>query len=605
MNVSDHIMSFLAEYGVKHIFTVSGGGSIFLNDALGRCKDISYICCHHEQAVSMATESYARTNDTLGVSLVTTGPGGTNAITGVVGAWIDSVPTLTISGQVFLDQTINGSGLRQLGIQEINIVDIVKPVTKYSVMVSKPEDVIYEIEKAIFVAKDSRPGPVWVDIPADIQKTIADSIAFRRFEVLRKNNLERDRDKAILNRDFVVPLVEKFRKARRPLVYIGRGVRIADAVGELREFLETTRIPCVTGWNANELLESDFSLNFGRPGMFGQRHANIIVQNADLILIIGSRLSIPQVGYSYEDFGRNAFKIMVDIDQQELDKKTLLLDVRIRADAKEFLQELIYLTGNQKLGYPEWISYCEYVQGKYPLVLEEWKREESLVNSYHFVSLLSDQLTGRDIVVTDMGLAFTGTHQVFKVKKGQRLFTNSGFASMGWGLPAAIGACVADKRKVICLTGDGGFQMTSQELATVAHYRLPIKIFIFNNGGYLTIKQTQEINFSGQLMGCNDDTGISFPDWRKLAAAYEIETMTIETQVGLSDKIRNIIEYDGPVLCELLMDQDQPNIPKMAPKTNEHGEFVSQLFEDLYPFLSSEELADNMYKNWEYNQSTN
>jgi|TARA_Y100000294_G_scaffold56423_1_gene53438 acetolactate synthase-1/2/3 large subunit len=591
MNVSEKIIQYLADYGVEHIFTVSGGGSIFLNDALGKSKRIKYICCHHEQAVAMAAESYARMKKSLGVSMVTTGPGGTNAITGIAGAWMDSVPTLTISGQVFLEQTIKGTNLRQLGIQEINIVDIVKPITKYAVMVERPEDVIYEIQQAIYIANEGRPGPTWVDIPANIQNSSIKSSDYKIFQSNKSNNTSHK----FISDNVINDVKRVIKKAKRPLIYIGRGIQIANAEETFFNFVQKTGIPFVTSWSASELVASDHPLYVGRPGMFGQRHANFIIQNSDLMFIIGARLSIPQISYNFKDFGRNAFKIMVDIDKAELGKKTLDIDIKINADAGFFLKKIDNIFEGVKVDYSNWLDFCNNLEKKYPLVLKEWKKAKDPLNSYNFIDFLSEKLKGDDVIVTDMGLAFTGTHQSFRVKKGQRFYTNSGFASMGWGLPAAIGACFGNSNKrVICIVGDGGFQMTSQELATIMHYKLPIKIFIYNNGGYLTIKQTQEINFNDRLMGCNNESGLSFPKYIELGRAYDIKSICIKNQVNLSAKIDKVLEYNGPVLCELIMDQNQLNIPKSAPKILSDGSIIRTNFEDLFPFLNEEEIKSNL-----------
>ena len=591
MNVSENIIQYLADYGVEHIFTVSGGGSIFLNDALGKSKRIKYICCHHEQAVAMATESYARMKKTLGVSIVTTGPGGTTAITGIAGAWMDSVPTLTISGQVFLEQTIKDTNLRQLGIQEINIVDIVKPITKYAVMVERPEDVIYEIQKAITIANDGRPGPTWVDIPANIQNS---SIKLADYKVFKYKKSYNTSQKFVPN-NVIDNVTSVIKKAKKPLIYIGRGVQIANAEPYLFDFVQKTGIPFLTSWNASEIVAYNHPLYVGRPGMFGQRHANFIIQNSDLILFIGARLSIPQISYNFKDFGRNAFKIMIDIDKAELDKKTLDIDLKINTDAGLFLKKINNFIEGVNTDFSKWLNFCKKLEKKYPLVLKDWNKARSLVNSYNFIDILSEKLKGDDVIITDMGVAFTGTHQTFRVKEGQRFYTNSGFASMGWGLPAAIGACFGnDNKRIICIAGEGGFQMTSQELATVMHYKLPIKIFIYNNGGYLTIKQTQEINFNGRLMGSNEETGLSFPKYKELGKAYDIKSIQIINQVNLSAKIDEVLEYNGPVLCELIMDRNQLNIPKSAPKKLSDGSVVRTNFEDLFPFLSEEELKSNI-----------
>lgn len=587
--VVDRIIDYLADMGVTDLFTVSGGGSIFLNDALAKSQRINYYCCHHEQAVAMSTEAYARVKETLGVSVVTTGPGGTNAITGVAGSWIDSVPHLILSGQVFLSQTIGDSGLRQLGVQELNIIDLVKPVTKYAVMVKKPEETLYHIQKAIHMATTGRPGPVWVDIPADIQNARLPEKAFEMFEPvalpISVNDIRKE----------VGEVAAFLRTSKRPLIHIGQGVQLAGAYDEFIKLVEKHKIPFVTARNANQLVDGDHELYAGRPGTFAQRGANFAVQNADIYLAVGTRLTLTQTGYNSKDYARNATRIMVDIDDAELNKHTLDLHVKIRSDAKAFFLELNKQLHDARLETTGWVSQCRSWHTRYPIVLPEHRERKAPVNSYYFIEVLSELLDEHDVVVTDMGLAFQCTHQAFKIKRGQQLITNSGYASMGWGLPAAIGACVArNKGRVVCIAGDGGLQMTIQELATVMHHNFPVKLFVFNNGGYLTIKQTQEIGFEGRLMGCNEDSGLSFPDFVKVAEAYQLKGVQISSQEGLKEKMTEILDSEAPVVCDLVMDPDQPQIPKAIPWKLPDGTTGRTVFEDMYPFLDREELRENM-----------
>ena len=591
IRVADKIMEYLADRGVTDIFTVSGGGAIFLDDALGKSERITYYCCHHEQAVAMATEAYTRVKGGFGVSLVTTGPGGTNAITGVVGSWIDSVPHLVISGQVYLKQTIGDSGVRQIGSQEINIIDIVKPVTKHAVMVKDARKVIYHIQKAIHIATSDRPGPVWVDIPADIQNAKVEEEEFETFD-------PSEIPPPVYNRDLkekVTKVAELLKNAKRPLMHMGRGVEMAGAVDDFFQLVEEYNIPFVTARNANHLVDWDHELYVGRPGVFGQRGANFAVQNADVYIPVGTRLSMPQTGYDAKDYARNAIKVMVEIDKAELDKRTLAIDIKIHGDAKDFLTELAKQLDEASLDTAEWLKQCHEWKARYPAVLPEYRKQKEPVNSYYFIDVLSDVLGGKDVIVTDMGLAFQGTHQAFRVKRGQKFFTNSGYSSMGWGLPAAVGACIANgKRRVICIAGDGGLQMTIQELATVMHHKLPIKLFVYNNGGYLTIKQAQEVGFEGRLMGCNKETGLSFPDIVKIGEAYKIKVVRISSHENLKEKVREIIDNEGPAICELLLDHNQPQIPKAIPIKMPDGTTKQTKFEDMYPFLDREELKENM-----------
>ncbi|MCH8898677.1 MAG: thiamine pyrophosphate-binding protein, partial [Chloroflexi bacterium] len=441
MRVADYVIEFFENQGVEHIFTVSGGGSIFLCDALAVAKKMKYVACHHEQAASMATEAYARVRQGLGVTLVTSGPGGTNSVTGIAGSWLDHVPHVTISGQVFLAQTIrNHPGLRTLGVQEINIVDIVRPITKYAVMVEDAQEIRYHLEKAVYLATHGRPGPTWIDIPANIQNADIDPAALNGFDP-KEYEVHLDPDLEAK----VGQVVELLKSARRPLVHVGQGVRIAGAEKEFFELVEKYRLPFVTARNANDMVAWDHELYAGRPGTFAQRGANFAVQTSDLYLAIGTRLSLAQTGYNAKDYARNAKVIMVDIDQAELDKDTVPLHLKIQTDAKLFLKELSRQLAQTELNgeqWSPWLTQCQQWQKKYPVVLPEYREQTGSVNSYHFIDILSEVLTSNDVVVTDMGFAFQNTHQAFQVKKGQRVFTNCGLAPMGWGLPAAVGACL-------------------------------------------------------------------------------------------------------------------------------------------------------------------
>ncbi|OGO45011.1 MAG: hypothetical protein A2Z05_07540 [Chloroflexi bacterium RBG_16_60_22] len=591
MRVADKIMDYLADIGVTDIFLVPGGGAIFLNDALARSERIRYYCCHHEQAVAMSTEAYARVKGSIGVSMVTTGPGGTNAVTGVVGSWVDAVPHLVISGQVYLRQTIGDSGVRQMGSQEINIVDIVRPVTKYAVMIQEAGQALYEVQKAVHIANSGKPGPVWVDIPADIQNARVEEGEFKTFDPEEVPPPVYDRDL----KEKAARVAVLLKRSRRPLLHIGRGVEMAGAADDFLRLVERYRIPFVTARNANHLVDWDHELYAGRPGTFGQRGANFAVQNADVYIAVGTRLSLPQTGYDAKDYARNATRVMVEIDRPELEKKTLAIDIKIHADAGDFLAALSRQLGGASLDTAGWVKQCQEWKKKYPVVLPEYRKQKEPVNSYYFIDVLSDILRKDDVIVTDMGLSFQGTHQAFRVKKGQKFFTNSGFSSMGWGLPAAVGACVAhDRRRVICIAGDGGLQMTIQELATVMHHKLPVKLFVYNNGGYLTMKQSQQIAFGERLIGCNRETGISFPDMMKIGEAYRIPAVRISRQENLKEVVRRIVDADGPAIAELMLDPDQPQIPKAIPLKLPDGTTRQTRFEDMYPFLDRDELKANM-----------
>ena len=590
IKLADYVIEYVGSLGVEEIFTVSGGGSIFFCDALARSKKVKYVCCHHEQAVNMATEAYARVRQDIAVSLVTTGPGGTNSITGVACSWMDSVPHLVISGQVFFNQTIGNSGVRQLGVQEINIIDLIKPITKYAVMVTDPQSIKYHLQKAIYLAKTGRPGPVWLDVPANVQNAMIDENALQGFS---PEEVRIGYDKDLTEK--VSKVVALLKASKRPMIHVGQGVRLAGATDDFMQFIETHGLPFVTARNANDMVPTSHDLYIGRPGTFAQRGANFAVQNADFYLAIGTRLSLPQTGYNSKDFARNAARVMVDIDRAELDKKTLDMHIKVHADAKAFLLELNRQASGLRLDVSEWLGQCRKWRERYPVVLPEYWRQKGSVNSYVLIDILSDLLTADDVVVTDMGFAFQNTHQAFRVKKGQRVFTNCGFAPMGWGLPAAVGACFANRRKrTVCIAGEGGLMMNIQELATVMHHKLPIKLFILNNGGYLTIKQTQQIGFESRIMGSNEETGLSFPDMMKIAEAHGMPGVRLESQDNMRQRIQEALDPPGPFVCEIVMDRDQEQIPKIISRRRPDGTMEQTPLEDMYPFLDREEIEENM-----------
>lgn len=594
MRLADYVIQFFENQGVEHVFTVTGGGSIFLCDALAVAPKMKYVCCHHEQAASMATEAYARVRNHLGVTLVTTGPGGTNAVTGVAGSWLDHIPHVTISGQVFLGQTIaKNPGLRTLGVQEINIVDIVRPITKYAVMVEDARDIRYHLEKAVYLATHGRPGPTWIDLPANIQNSKIDPDTLRGFDP-REEPIDLDPEL----QQKVAAVVSLLKVAKRPLIHVGQGVRIAKAEADLWNLIEGNQIPFVTARNANDMVSWDHELLVGRPGTFAQRGANFAVQTSDVYLAIGTRLSLAQTGYNAKDYAKNAKMIIVDIDRAEIHKSVLNPHLKIQTDAKLFLEELNRQLLADKPDSSQWSSWraqCRSWKEKYPVVLPEYREEKGFVNSYHFIDVLSDLLTADDVVVTDMGFSFQNTHQALRIKKGQRVFTNCGLASMGWGLPAAVGACIGNaSKRTICLGGEGGLMMTIHELATIMHHKLPVKLFIFNNGGYLTIKQTQELGFEGRIMGSTAESGISFPDMLKLSEAHGFQTLRLQSHKNLKENIQEVLDSDGPFVCELVLDPDQPQAPKAVNRRNPDGTMKQTSLEDSYPFLDPKEIEDNM-----------
>jgi acetolactate synthase-1/2/3 large subunit len=591
IRLADFVMEWLKSNGVDTVFTVSGGGSIILCDALDKVEGINYVCCHHEQAVSMAAEGFARASGRIGVGLVTTGPGGTNAITGATCAWIDSVPQLIISGQVYLNQTIGNTGLRQQGVQEINIIELVKPISKYAELVTEATDIKFHLEKAYHLATSGRPGPSWLDIPADIQNAQIDP------NMLRSYNLVDEIKSPLITDSEIETIVQKLVESQRPLIHAGHGVRIAGGQHNLTKLVEQHNICLATTWNATDIVSSSHPNFIGRPGAFAERGANFAIQNADFYLAIGSRLPYMVTGYNAKDFARNSFRIMVDIDPTEVGKESLDIHMRLIGDAGDFIKKLAKAIPKDWKAGSEWIEYCQKLRKKYPIVLSEYRNQDKWVNSYYFIEKLSEVLDNETVIVTDMGLSFVGTHQAFQIKIGQKLFTNSGHAPMGWGLPASIGAAMATPdKKLICLSGEGGLMMNIQEMATVMHNNLPIKLFIYNNGGYLTIKQTQQLGFEGRLMGSTPESGISFPDFERIAKAHGFEYLRVEDNRELSQTLENFIEMPGIGICELMLDPEQSQIPKAINKRLPDGTTKPSVFEDLYPFLGEEELQQGLIK---------
>ncbi len=589
MRLADYIINFLEKKRIDTVFTVSGGGSIFLCDALYNSKKIKYISHHHEQAASFAAESYARSKNDVGCAFVTTGPGGTNTVTGVSSAWIDSIPVIFISGQVFLNQTIQKTKKRQIGVQEINIIDIVKPITKFSKMITDPNSIDYYLEKAYQICRSGRPGPVFLDIPADLQNAKIDKKKLIKYQSKEK------KIKIPKNNDISL-LVKKLRASKRPLIHIGHGVKLSGAKEIVKKFFKKYKIPFVVTWNADDVINSDHQMYFGRPGAFGERGSNFIVQNCDFYLSIGTRLPYMVTGYNAKRFAYNAkFKAMVDIDKNELNKKDMKINLKIQSDAKFFLSKLFNSLGNLKV-MPSWYNYCKEVRKKYPILLKKMVDEKKYVNSYFFVKILSKLTKKNDKIITDMGFSFTTSHQALDVKKNQTFYTNSGHAPMGWGLPAAIGSYYANKKvknNVICLTGEGGLQMNIQELATIMHNKIPLKIFIFNNGGYLTIKQTQILGFKGRIMGADKNSGLSFPNYKKLAQSHKISYLKIKDHKKLKKKISKVLKSKNAIICELMMNPDEEQIPKAINRRDKFGKSIPTEFEDMYPFLPRDELNSN------------
>lgn len=595
IRVADYIADVLVEHGISHVFTVTGGGAMHLNDGLGHKEGLTCIYNHHEQACAIAAESYARIENRMAAVCVTTGPGGTNAITGVLGGWLDSIPMLVLSGQVRYDTTARSTGLniRAYGDQEFDIVRMVSCITKYAEMVTDPAEIRYCLEKAISLAKSGRPGPAWLDIPLNVQG------AYIETEMLRGYDGEEETDKIPPNvsDETAKEIIARVRNARRPVLNAGNGIRIAGAAELFLRVVEKLNIPVVTGWNSIDLIYDSHPLYTGRAGIMGDRAGNWAVQNSDLFLSIGSRLSIRQVGYQYQSWAREAYTIIEDVDREELKKPDLHVDMPVWADAKDLLEALDRNLPEKETRshQEEWIASCQRWKREYPVVLERHKNQKGLVNVYAFIGALSRMLPEHQITVVGNGSACVVGSHGYEIKPGQRFIINSAVASMGYDLPAAIGACIAaGKREIICISGDGSIQMNLQELQTIIHHRLPIKLFVINNGGYHSIRQTQKNFFQGPLVGIGADSGdLSFPSLEKLSYAYGYPYQRIERNEDLF-QIKETLEKEGPCICEIMADIEQKFEPKCASRRLEDGTMVSAPLEDLAPFLSREELQEQM-----------
>ena len=590
MRVADYIWKTLADKGVRHVFLVTGGGAMHLNDALGLERRIKYVCNLHEQACAMAAEGYARASGTPGVINVTTGPGGTNALTGVMGAWLDSVPMVIVSGQIKRATMITACPnlkLRQLGDQEYNIVDAVKPMTKFAKTVMSVEEVPQVLEDAWRICQEGRPGPVWIDVPLDIQA--AEMVPRAKCEVRSAEG----RETGDVGRE-AVQIAEALKAAKRPAIIVGSGVHNAHCEELFLKVAESLNIPVLTSISGIDLIPSDHPLFFGRPGILGERPANLIMQNSDLFIVLGTRMGIRICGYAYETVARAAKKVMVDIDPNELEKPTFRPDVKICADAGDFLRALAVELPS--LGpKAEWLDYCRRMKAKYPVILPEHRARTDYVSSYVLPEAIMRHAPDPLTVVTSNGIAYTSTFQAIPIRKGMRMFSNEACAPMGYGLPAAIGAAFADAgRTVVCFEGDGSIQMNIQELQTLLNYKLPVKLFVYNNGGYLSIKTTQRAFFNGRFMGSEAGSGVILPSFEKIAAAYGLPYFRLKNNQVLDAKLPEIFATEGPALVEVMLDPFEKLGPKAASKKLPDGTMVSAPLEDMAPFLPREEFAANM-----------
>ena len=586
IKLSDFVAKYLKEkYGITTVFMVSGGGAMHLNNSFG--KYFRYIANHHEQGCAFAAEGFARVHQELAVVNVTTGPGGLNCLSGVFGQWTDSVPVLYISGQVKYETMMDSCkdlNLRQLGDQEVDIISVVKPLTKYAATVYDPNKIKFEIDRAVYEALSGRFGPVWLNIPMNVQSAVIEEDELQEFILPpEKKSFNFHTEK----------IIELLKKSKRPLIVGGHGIRLSGAEKEFVEFVEKYKIPVVTSFNGADVLPTEHPFYVGRIGTIGQRAGNFALQNADLLLELGTRNNIRQVSYNWENFGKNAFKIVVDIDEAELKKPLVKPDLAVKSDVKEFLNSLISNIEHLDIENDSWLDYCKNIKEKYSFKnTKEYSQSGDEINPYYVVRKITENLNSDDLIVSANATPSICLFQAGALK-GQRLIMNSGCASMGYGLPCALGASLHGLR-TICFEGDGSIMMNLQELETIAFNKLPVKIFLLNNSGYSSIRQTQKNFFNGQMTGSGEDSGVGMPDFSKLAEGFRIKFVKIEKANEIDDKIKEVLKDTEPVLCEVITQKDYNFTPKLSSKTLEDGTIVSPTLEDMFPFLEREEFEKNM-----------
>ena len=594
MTVSDYVFDFLIKKGVCSAFVVTGGQAMYIDDAMARRPEIKPIFTHHEQTCGMSADAYSRITKKLGLAVVTAGPGSINVVNGLVGGWTDSAPMMVISGQSSYAcvKYQEESKIRQYGIQGINIRPFVESGTKFFVTVDDPSKIQYYMEKAYYFATTGRPGPVWIDIPLDVQRMeVPENELFHFFP---EDEAQENTCTVLERKSNVKEIAKELESSIRPLLIVGQGVSLSGSQKELKEFAERLQIPIITTRLGIDIIESDHNLYVGRPGNYGERSANFAVQNSDCILVIGSRLSTASVGHNPDQFGKHAKIIVVDADKKELEKPGVRIFRKVHDDAKVFLKEILKNIANIVMqDHSSWVSLCQSWKKNYPVVLEEYQNQTP-INSYYFIERLC-QNTGSDaVILVDTGSCFHVACQAWKIKKGQRFLTTGGLSSMGYWV-AGIGACVANNYKdTIVITGDGSLQMNIQEFATIKHNNLPIKVFIFNNKGYLLIRQTQKTFMDKRLFGEGPETGVWCPDALRIADAYGIKGIRIDSVDDMDAKIQEALKHDGPVVCDVMTQEWQLIVPRVSSEKLPDGSLVSRKYEDMFPYLSEEELKKNM-----------
>lgn len=589
MKVSDYIIQFLADLNIEKVFYITGGGAMHLNDSLGRNPDIEGVCMIHEQGAAIAAEAYARVHEGYGACLVTSGPGGTNALTGLAGAYMDSIPVFFISGQVKRDD-LRTPGLRQFGIQEVDILSMAEAYAKYAVQLREPERIRYELEKAAAIAVNGRPGPVWLDVPLDIQAMQIEPDKLRGFDEALSAYPAREEE--------IDETISLLNQAKRPLLILGHGIRLGHSVEIARELYQYLGIPTMVSWNGVDLIEEDNPLYFGRPGAVGHRAANIILQNADFVLTLGSRINLLSSGYNYEKFLASAVHVMVDIDRNEMEKKNVHPQLKVVCDVGDFVQKMLAKREQIELkDRTEWMSYCSRLWEKYPNDIPEQEAGDGFVSTYHLIEEICAQMRPDDLYqFTSSGTTVDIAMKTFRIKWGQRAFLTKGLAAMGYDIPACVGTCIASgNRRTVCVTGDGSAAMNMQELEVIKRRKLPVKLFVADNKGYGMIYGSQNGNFKGNLTGCTEESGLTLPNMKKIAEAFGIKGMHIENEDNLAGQVAEVLNYDGPVVCTVNADITQKIVPKQASYMKEDGQMASRPLEDMAPLLERRELEETMW----------
>jgi len=595
MKLSDYVVGFVADLGVKHVFVVTGGGAMHLNDSLARCERLEFICNHHEQACAIAADNYSKATDRIGVAMVTTGPGGTNTITGLAAAFLDSTPCLFLSGQVkradrMFAEDGTPLGVRQKGPQEIDIISVVRPLTKYAVTVTDPASIRYHMEKAVHLAFSGRPGPVWIDLPLDIQASNIDEKSLAPYQP------EEPTENGSQLREQVRSIIEKLNQSQRPFLLVGNGVRLAHAAPEFRELAALLEAPVGVTWVAKDLYGEENALCMGSPGTLAPRGVNFAMQNSDFLLIVGARMDVAVAGWTRQELARGAYRVMVDVDTAELAKLSDVIQMPVCSDAGSFLREMLAQKASiARVDRSDWQTRCKGWKSRYPIIQEE-HRAKGAVSIYHLAEVIAQAAGPQDQLVSgSSGIGIEIFIFAYPAKTGQRVFHSAGLGAMGFGIAASIGVSVGTGHsRTICVDGDGGFQMNIQELATVAHHRLPLKFFVLNNGGYAAIRGSQKGFFGGANIGCDPATGLTLPDLCAVAQAYGLGTARIEDQTDLLGQVRRVLDTPGPVVCDVRVLAEEPRAPRVTSVQLANGSMASKPLEDLWPFLDREEFRKNM-----------